>query len=109
MAPSEKEILARSRVKEIKKFYMNLTLYGSVNFGLILIWALSGGGYFWPIWVMVGWGIGVLMEALSLNLIPSLEKFLPFLKSDWEEAQVQKLLREENEKQAPTPKLIKEK
>jgi class 3 adenylate cyclase len=26
---------------------------------LIAIWAASGGGYFWPIWPILGWGIGV--------------------------------------------------
>lgn len=25
----------------------------------VLIWAFSGGGYFWPIWPMLGWGVGV--------------------------------------------------
>jgi len=27
---------------------------------LVAIWALTGAGYFWPIWPMLGWGIGVL-------------------------------------------------
>jgi class 3 adenylate cyclase len=26
---------------------------------LIGIWAASGGGYFWPIWPILGWGIGL--------------------------------------------------
>jgi len=27
---------------------------------MIVIWALSGGGYFWPIWVVFGLGIGLV-------------------------------------------------
>ena len=29
---------------------------------LVAIWALTGAGYFWPIWPMLGWGIGVLAD-----------------------------------------------
>jgi len=28
----------------------------------VLIWALTGGGYFWPVWPALGWGIGVAMH-----------------------------------------------
>ena len=27
---------------------------------LVAIWALTGAGYFWPVWPALGWGIGVL-------------------------------------------------
>jgi hypothetical protein len=27
---------------------------------MVLIWALSGGGYFWPIWVAFGLGVGLV-------------------------------------------------
>jgi len=26
------------------------------------IWALSGGGYFWPAWVMAAWGVGIVFQ-----------------------------------------------
>ena len=29
---------------------------------LVSVWALTGGGYFWPIWPMLGWGIGVFAD-----------------------------------------------
>jgi hypothetical protein len=44
------------------------------------------------------------MEALSLNMIPSLGNFFPFLGSDWEETQVQKLLMEEETRNESAPK-----
>ena len=38
---------------------IHLSVYLVVNLMLIGIWAASGGGYFWPIWPILGWGIGV--------------------------------------------------
>ncbi len=40
-------------------FRVHFWTYALVNLMLIGIWAASGGGYFWPIWPMLGWGIGV--------------------------------------------------
>jgi hypothetical protein len=30
---------------------------------MVAIWALSDGGYFWPVWVMFGFGIALLFGA----------------------------------------------
>ena len=30
---------------------------------LVVIWALSGAGYFWPIWVIAWWGIALTMRS----------------------------------------------
>lgn len=38
----------------------HLRTYLVVIAGLWLIWALTGFGYPWPIWPMLGWGLGVL-------------------------------------------------
>jgi len=38
-------------------------MYVLVNLGLVAIWALSDGGFFWPIFVILGWGIGVVAQA----------------------------------------------
>src|SRR5215207_796857 len=37
-----------------------LVPYLAVNLVLIVIWAATGAGYFWPIWPLLGWGM-VLM------------------------------------------------
>jgi len=42
-----------------QSFKTHLAIYLAVNLGLIGIWAASGGGYFWPIWPILGWGIGL--------------------------------------------------
>jgi class 3 adenylate cyclase len=45
---------------------MHATVYVLVNVMLIAIWAASGGGYFWPIWPILGWGIGLGCHAAPL-------------------------------------------
>ena len=35
---------------------------------LLAIWALSGAGYFWPAWVIGGWGIGLVLHAWDVFL-----------------------------------------
>jgi hypothetical protein len=32
-----------------------------INSFLVAVWAMTGGGYFWPAWVIAGWGVGMLL------------------------------------------------
>ncbi|CAA9496734.1 MAG: hypothetical protein AVDCRST_MAG17-1033 [uncultured Solirubrobacterales bacterium] len=43
-----------------------LAAYLAVNLILIAIWALTGADYFWPIWPLLGWGIGLFAPHRSL-------------------------------------------
>jgi class 3 adenylate cyclase len=45
---------------------IHLAIYVVVNVMLVGIWAASGGGYFWPVWPILGWGIGVGCHAAPL-------------------------------------------
>jgi class 3 adenylate cyclase len=45
---------------------IHFAVYLVVNVMLIGIWAAAGAGYFWPIWPMLGWGIGVGCHAAPL-------------------------------------------
>jgi class 3 adenylate cyclase len=49
-----------------QSFKIHLTVYLLVNLFLIGIWAASGGGYFWPVWPILGWGIGVALHGAPL-------------------------------------------
>lgn len=53
---------ARRRVEAKRSFSAHLVSYAVVNAFLILIWAVTGQGYFWPMWVLGGWGIGLVMH-----------------------------------------------
>jgi hypothetical protein len=45
-----------------------LAAYVAVNLMLIVIWAVTGAGYFWPIWPLLGWGIGLLTGIRGIGL-----------------------------------------
>ena len=55
---------AIKRLKKRRDFHGHVLVYLLVNAFLVVIWAVtSPGGFFWPIFPMVGWGIGVVMNA----------------------------------------------
>ncbi len=56
----------RERVKELKDFYGHLGVYVLVNVFLIIINLLTSPGFFWAIFPMLGWGIGLGGHAVGL-------------------------------------------
>ena len=54
---------ALQQIKRRREFWQDLVSYVIVNAGLIIVWAITGAGYFWPGWVLGGWGIGLLFHA----------------------------------------------
>ena len=59
-APSRR---SAKREQARAEFRGHLVSYVLVNLLLIGIWAASGAGYFWPIWPIMGWGIGIGFHA----------------------------------------------
>lgn len=59
----ERRKAALERLKNKRAWWQNVVSYVVVNAFLVGVWALTGAGYFWPAWVMAGWGIGVVMHA----------------------------------------------
>ena len=57
---------AVKRVKAKRDFKTHVVAYVLVNAMFVVIWAVSGRGYFWPIWIIAGWGIGLAMNAWSV-------------------------------------------
>ena len=50
-------------------FRSHLTAYAIVNAGLVAIYlTTSAGDYFWPIWPMLGWGIGLAAHAVTVYM-----------------------------------------
>jgi hypothetical protein len=60
---SEEWVQARKRVTDRRDFGSHLVVYAVINGFLVLVWAVTGAGYFWPAWVMGGWGIGLVLHA----------------------------------------------
>jgi hypothetical protein len=49
-----------------KDYSEHLRTYLMVMALLVTIWALTGMGYFWPVWPALGWGIGIASHRASL-------------------------------------------
>jgi hypothetical protein len=45
-------------------FKRNFAIYFFANLVCVVTWYLSGGigSYFWPVWPMFGWGIGIAFQ-----------------------------------------------
>ena len=55
---------AVTQLKKRRDFHTHLLVYVLVNAFLVAIWAVTGShGFFWPIFPIAGWGIGVVMNA----------------------------------------------
>jgi hypothetical protein len=66
------EVLRDRAIKRLKKrrdFSAHVLVYVLVNAFVVAIWALTNpDGFFWPIFPMAGWGIGVVMNAWDVFL-----------------------------------------
>ena len=51
------------RDRRRREFAAHLRAFVLVNMLLIGIWAATGADYFWPIWPLLGWGVGILSHA----------------------------------------------
>lgn len=72
--------IARKRVE----FRQHLLVYAVINSALWALWFFTGAGYPWPVWPMVGWGIGLvchyLFEYRSYRLLSEEEEYLKLKK-----------------------------
>ena len=59
------------RIRAKRGFLTHFAVYLAVNVLLVLIWAMTSATSFWPIWPMLGWGIGVVAHAVSVYFVPS--------------------------------------
>jgi len=61
------QVLRDKAVRQLKKkrdFRGHLLVYFLVNTFLVVIWLLTDpNGFFWPVFPIAGWGIGVIMNA----------------------------------------------
>jgi hypothetical protein len=53
---------ARDRLVRKRKFKGDVVAYVVINTFLVGIWVVSGFGYFWPGWVLAGWGVLLLLD-----------------------------------------------
>ncbi|HEY7255466.1 MAG TPA: 2TM domain-containing protein [Solirubrobacterales bacterium] len=64
--PGTEQELREQAITQLKKkrdFRTHIFIYVLVNVMLVVIWAVTGAGFFWPVFVIFGWGIGVAANA----------------------------------------------
>ena len=66
MDDQERRDAAIKRIKDRRDFKTHITVYVVINLFLVGIWAITSRGYFWPGWVIAGWGIGLVLHGWQL-------------------------------------------
>jgi hypothetical protein len=78
---------AIAQLKKRRDFRSHLLVYVLVNAFLVAIWAVtSDHGFFWPMFVIGAWGIGVVMNAWDV-----------YWRQDITEADIQQEMRRETD------------
>jgi hypothetical protein len=77
---------ARKRVRDLRGFYVHIAIYILVITGIAVINWVTDPSYWWVVWPMVGWGIGLAAHGVSVIFEGS------FLGPEWEERKTRELL-----------------
>ena len=78
---------AKSRVAQLRSFYVHLTTFIVVNLFLLVLNLLTDPDSLWFYWVLLGWGIGLVAHALQVY-----GSFTIF-GHNWEERKIQEYLK----------------
>jgi len=57
------------RIRAKRGVWLHLGFYITTNAVLVVVWAMTWTGYFWPGWVMFGWGINLMAHALAVFVV----------------------------------------
>ncbi|MGE0227745.1 MAG: 2TM domain-containing protein [Dehalococcoidia bacterium] len=71
MQEDEQELRDRAlqRIQKKREFMAHLVSYVLVNAFLLVLWAtVTGGGFFWPMFPLIGWGIGLFFHGWKQSL-----------------------------------------
>ena len=63
MTEDQERADARKRIEDKRGFWNFFIVFLVVSAGLIGIWAISGGGFFWPVFPIGGMGIALALSA----------------------------------------------
>ncbi len=67
--PDESELRQRAikRIEARQGLVADVLAYVLVNVGLVVIWYMTGASFFWPIFPILGWGIGLVFHVWSVQ------------------------------------------
>ncbi len=70
------------RLKKKSDLRAHLFVFCTVNAVLVAIWLLTGHGFFWPMFPLLGWGVGLIFNAWDV-----------YRRQDYTEEQIQREIR----------------
>lgn len=85
---------AREHLSRLKNYYTGLSIKGAIFLICLFMWLFTGGAP-WPLWVFLAFGIHAFIGGVQLGIFPMLPDMFPFLRNDWEEKQLRKIIEEE--------------
>lgn len=64
----DEELMERARkiVQKKHDLFINVLLYIAANLMFIFIWFITGMEFFWPVFCMLGWGLGLAVMAVDV-------------------------------------------
>ena len=65
---------ATIRLRKKREFRAHLLAYVLINGSLLIIWTLTGSGFFGPVFPMLAWGIGLVFHAWDIYRRPFSEE-----------------------------------
>jgi hypothetical protein len=60
---AQERLVAARRIKRRRDFLWHLVTYLVINGLMVFVWAIGPRATFWPVWLMVFWGIGLAFHA----------------------------------------------
>jgi hypothetical protein len=65
MTSDELRLQARKRLEARANFWRQIGIFAAISIVMIGIWALSGMGYFWPMWPIFALVIATIFMAIN--------------------------------------------
>jgi hypothetical protein len=59
----EERLVAARRIKRRRDFFWHLVTYLVINGLMVFVWAIGPRVTFWPVWLLVFWGIALAFHA----------------------------------------------
>lgn len=84
----EKYEKARKHVKDVKDFYVHLSVYLVMAVFFVTLNVLTSFGEWWFHWPLLGWGIGLSIHGLTVFV------FDKSFTDDWEEKKIKEFMGE---------------
>src|SRR5262245_16589294 len=51
------------KLRKKSEFRTHLLAFFVVNGAMVIAWAMTGAGFFWPIFLILAWGVGLIFHA----------------------------------------------